>query len=181
MNNVRRHRRLAGSFLLAGAVAGYAVTAHLVAHAGDKKPKSTVTISELEKKKGPKPPSGATFTGTEAHPMVGELELPIQNAQVFEFTVKTQSGATVPVKWSYSPGQGTYMWATAPIECEDGTTIARGSFVMKVRDDGSGSYALGTRQCPVAHVYGCNFNSQRQDTQCGACAWNGTDLACTQD
>jgi hypothetical protein len=113
-------------------------------------PKTTVSISDLAKKKGPKPPSGAANIGTEAQPMVGDLTLPIQNVPVYQFSVKTQSGAVVPVKWAYQAGTGTFLWATAPIECGDGSTIARGGFVMKIREDGTGSFALGTRQCPVA-------------------------------
>jgi hypothetical protein len=155
--------------------------AGVVAHADEKHPKTTVSIADLAKKKGPKPPSGATYAGIEARPMVGELELPLTDAQVFVFNVKTQSGATLPVKWAYSPNGGTYLWTTAPIQCEDGKTVARGGFVMEIQEDGSGSYALGTRQCPIAHIYGCNFNSQQKETTCGACAWNGKDLACTHE
>jgi hypothetical protein len=149
--------------------------------ADEKHPKTPVSIADLAKKKGPKPPSGATSLGVEAHPAVGDLSLPIENVNVYQFTVKTQQGNVIPVKWSYSPGTGTYIWATAPIDCGDGNTIARGGFVMKIREDGTGSYALGTRQCPVAAVYGCGFDSHQKETGCGACAWNGTDLACTQD
>jgi len=144
-------------------------------------PKTSVTVAELAKKKGPKPPAGAASLGMEAQPAVGDLSLPIQNVPVYQFNVKTQQGNTIPVKWAYQAGTGTFLWATAPIECGDGTTIARGGFVMKIREDGTGSYALGTRQCPVAAIYGCGFDSHQKETGCGACAWNGTDLACTQD
>jgi hypothetical protein len=163
--------------LVAVGIAAYGAR-DLVARADEKHPKSSVSITDLAKKKGPKPPSGATYAGIEAHPMVGELELPIRDAQVYIFTVTTKSGASVPVKWAYTQGVGTYLWATAPIQCEDDKTIARGGFVMEIHEDGTGTYALGTRQCPVAHVYGCSFDSHQNETGCGACVWNGTELVC---
>jgi len=170
----------AAAIVAGGFIAGYG--AHQRgAHADEKHPRTSVTISDLAKKKGPKPPSAASFTGVEAHPMVGDMELPIKDTPVYQFTVTTQNGQNVPVKWSYSPGAGTYLWATAPITCEDDKTIARGSFVMKIQDDGTGSYALGTKQCPMARIYGCNFDSQQKETRCGACVWNGTDLSCAHD
>ena len=66
------------------------------------------------------------MTGTEAHPAVGDISLPIENVQVYQFNVKTQDGRTIPTKWAYTPGTGTFIWATAPIDCGDGNTIARG-------------------------------------------------------
>src|SRR5262249_52543203 len=138
-------------------------------------------MADLAKKKGPRPPSGATNIGMEAQPMVGDLSLPIQNVAVYQFAVKTMSGATIPINWAYQAGAGTYLWATAPIDCGDGSTIARGGFVMEIREDGTGSYALGTRHCPIAHIYGCGFDKHQKETSCGACAWNGTDLTCVRD
>jgi hypothetical protein len=173
--------RLIAPIMVMGALATWEATNSSSVHADDKKPKSPVVIADLAKKKGPKPPHGAASLGTEAHPAVGQLSLPIENVQVYQFNVKTQQGATIPVKWAYSPGTGTFMWATAPIECGDGSTIANGGFVMKIREDGTGSYALGTRQCPVAAVFGCGFDDHQKQTGCGACAWNGNDLACTED
>jgi hypothetical protein len=174
--------RLIVPILALGTFATWLAAHDTQVRADDKQhPKSAVTASELMKKKGPKPPSGATSLGNEAQPAVGDLTLPIQNVPVYQFNVKTQQGVTVPVKWAYQAGTGTYMWATAPIECGDGTTIARGGFVMKIREDGTGSYALGTRSCPIATIYGCAFDAHQKDTGCGACAWNGNDLACTQD
>jgi hypothetical protein len=174
--------RLILPILTFGAFAAWEA-AHLASVLADEKqqPKTSVTVTDLEKRKGPKPPSGATSIGIEAQPMVGDLTLPIQNVPVYQFSVKTQQGATIPVKWAYQPGTGTFMWATAPIDCGDGNTIARGGFVMKIREDGTGSYALGTRQCPVATIYGCGFDAHQNKTGCGACAWNGNDLACAQN
>jgi hypothetical protein len=95
--------------------------------------------------------------------------------------VKTRDGTTIPLNWAYQAGQGTYLWTTAPIECEDGSTIARGGFVMEIDDDGSGAYELGTRTCPTSRVYGCGFDKKGNETGCGTCAWNNQDLACTAD
>ena len=167
--------------LLAASIAGWLAADHMSARADDKHAKTVKSITDLRKMKGPKPPSGATSLGVEAHPAVGEIALPIDHAQVYQFGVKTREGATVPVKWAYQAGKGTYLWATAPLECEDGTTIARAGFVMRIKDDGTGAYALGTRQCPTSGVYGCSFDKQGTETGCGACAWNASDLVCTSD
>jgi hypothetical protein len=174
------HQRFAIALVGIGVVAGYSAL-YSGASADEKHPKTPIAISELAKKKGPKPPSGAAYTGTEAHPMVGELKLPIQDAQVFTFSVKTANGATVPVKWSYSPGTGTYLWTTAPIQCEDDKTVAHGGFVMEIHEDGTGSYALGTKQCPLARIYGCSFDADQKEKQCGVCVWAGNDLNCAHD
>ena len=173
--------RLIAPILVLGAVATWEATNTSSVRADEKHPKTSVSMAELAKKRGPRPPSGATVIGTEAQPTVGDLSLPIQNVQVYQFTVKTQSGSTIPVKWAYQAGTGTFLWATAPIECGDGNMIARGGFVMKIREDGTGSYALGTRQCPVSTIYGCGFDNRQKETQCGACAWSGTDLACVDE
>jgi hypothetical protein len=173
--------RFIAPVLVMGAFAAWEASNVSSVRADEKKPKTNVSMADLMKKKGPKPPSGAASLGTEAQPAVGDLSLPIQNVPVYQFTVKTAGGQTIPVKWAYQGGTGTFMWATAPIECGDGSTIARGGFVMKIREDGTGSYALGTRQCPMARIYGCGFDQHQKETGCGACAWNGTDLACVED
>ena len=179
MKNAKK--RLVVPVLALGAAVGWQAAGRLSAHADDQKPKTSVSVTDLAKMRGPKPPQNATFVGTEAQPTVGDVGLPLQNAQVYQFTVKTKDGKTLPVKWSYQAGTGTFLWTTAPIECGDGSTIARGGFVMKIREDGSGSYALGTKQCPTSAIYGCGFDSKGKETDCGACAWNQSELVCTDD
>jgi hypothetical protein len=176
---------LAISMVAVAAVGLWQVIAGSSAFADEKKeekkhPVTTLSVPELIKKKGPTPPAGSTPLGVEAQPTVGELQLPLKNVQVFSFQGKTKTGVTVPVNWAYSPGSGTYMWGTAPVQCENGTSIARGGFVMQIHDDGTGAYALGSNQCPVGVVYGCKFDSHAKEKECGACAWNANELACTE-
>jgi hypothetical protein len=139
------------------------------------------SVTSLAVRRGPAPPVGATFVGVQSQPMVGELKLPIQNAKVYRFMTKTAAGKEIPVNWTYQPGTGTYMWGTTKIQCANSTQIANGGFAMQVHEDGSGAYALGTRKCPVAAIYGCKFDSTAVEQSCGLCAWNQTELACVSD
>jgi len=131
--------------------------------------------------RGPKKPAGAVFVGKDPQPMIGETKLPIQNVDVYQFPVKTQRGVVVNVKWAYTQGQGTYMWATAPFQCGDGTLVANGSYAMRVKEDGTGGYILGTNACPNGQVYGCQFDANVTETACGACGWNNTEIACVTE
>jgi hypothetical protein len=160
------------------------VVSQLVANAGaeeNKKATATFSVKDLMMKRGPTPPIDSKFTGVQAQPQVGELKLPIHDAKVFKFMSKTTEGRDIPVNWAYQPGAGTYMWGTAKIQCANSAAIEKGGFAMQVHDDGSGAYALGTTKCPVSKVYGCRFDTQGMESQCGLCTWNQSELACVSD
>jgi hypothetical protein len=167
--------KLAGLIIVAAATG--APVATLLAQS-TARPVPSVDVKQLEKMKGPKVPQGATKLGKQEQPMAGDLKLPIQNVDVYQFPVRTQKGLVVPVNWAYVPGQGTYLWATAPIQCTEGTVVPNGSYAMRIKDDGSGGYLLGTDKCPTGKVFGCQFTATDVETACGACAWNGNDIAC---
>jgi hypothetical protein len=145
------------------------------------RPVPSVDLTQLAHMRGPKKPAGAVFVGKDPQPMIGETKLPIQNVDVYQFPVKTQRGVVVNVKWAYTQGQGTYMWATAPFQCGDGTLVANGSYAMRVKEDGTGGYILGTNACPNGQVYGCQFDANVTETACGACGWNNTEIACVTE
>src|SRR5450432_1485514 len=114
---------------LAGvALAATTATLQILPTFGDSKarPVPTVDLASLAHMRGPKKPAGATFVGKEEHPSVGDTALPLQNVDVYQFPVKTRRGLMVNVQWAYAPGQGTYMWTSAPIQCGDGTIVANG-------------------------------------------------------
>ena len=142
------------------------------------RPTPTVNLPQLIQMRGPYPPRGAVYLGQEAQPMVGSVQLPLKNVGVFQFPVRTQRGDMANVNWSYSAGKGTYMWASAPLQCADGSVLPNGSYAIRVRDNGSGGYLLGSNQCPVGQAFGCEFNAQGVETTCGACAWNESELVC---
>jgi hypothetical protein len=167
--------KLAGLIIVAAATG--APVATLLAQT-TARPVPTVDVHQLQKMKGPKVPAGATKLGKQEQPMAGDLKLPIQNVEVYQFPVRTQKGLVVPVNWAYVPGQGTYLWATAPIQCTEGTVVPNGSYAMRIKDDGSGGYLLGTDKCPTGKVFGCQFTATEDEKACGACAWNGNDIAC---
>jgi hypothetical protein len=149
------------------------------ASAGSSKQATAImSIPALAAKRGPTPPTGSTFVGVQSQPMVGELKLPIQNVGVYQFDAKGPAGRVVPVNWAYSPGAGTYLWGSTKIQCANSTAIEKGSFAAEVHDDGSGAYALGTKKCPVAQIYGCHFDATGNETGCGICAWNQSELTC---
>ena len=125
------------------------------------RPVPSVDLAQLAHMRGPKKPAGAVFVGKDPQPTVGETKLPIQNVDVYQFPVKTQRGVVVNVKWAYTQGQGTYMWATAPFQCGDGTVVANGSYAMRVKEDGTGGYILGTNACPNGQVYRVPVRRQR--------------------
>jgi hypothetical protein len=171
------HTRAAAAGIVSLVMAGLAIAPTADSQTGAR-PVPSISVPQLERLRGPQPPQGATYLGIEKQPSVGGTQLPIQNVKVYQFSARTQAGKTIPVKWAYVPGQGTYMWATAPIQCADGNTIPNGSYAIKVRDDGSGGFLLGTNQCAVGEVFGCQFDSFGSETACGACAWDNADLAC---
>lgn len=170
------HRiRFAGMFAGASLIVAGAVP--LLAQSASH-PTPAIEPSQLTRMKGPKKPAGATHLGKQEQPMVGDVKLPIQNVDVYQFPVRTQRGLTVPVNWAYVPGQGTFMWANAPIQCAEGTVIPNGSYAMRIKDDGSGGYLLGTDRCQTGSVYGCQFNASNVETTCGVCAWSSTEVVC---
>jgi hypothetical protein len=146
--------------------------------AGEKQATTDFSVPSLAVRRGPAPPVGAAFVGVQSQPMVGELKLPIQNVKVYKFETKTPAGKTIPVNWAYSPGAGTYMWGDAKIQCANSTQVAHGGFAMQVHEDGTGAYALGTKHCPVAAIYGCKFDSMAVEQSCGLCAWTQSELSC---
>ena len=48
-------------------------------------PVPTVDVHALEKMKGPKVPANATKLGKQEQPMAGDLKMPIQNVDVYQF------------------------------------------------------------------------------------------------
>ena len=52
-------------------------------------------------------------------------------------------------------------------------------FMMEVKSDGSGSYILGVSGCTdELGAGGCEFDTNGNETTCGACAVSGQDIAC---
>jgi len=166
---------------LAAAAAGvWQLAASPAVAQGSKKATATFSVSDLAKRKGPNPPEGSTFMGVQDQPMVGEVQLPLHDARVYKFESKTTQGKTIPVNWAYAPGSGTYMWGTTTIKCAGTSTIEQAGFAMQVHDDGTGAYILGTSKCPVKSAYGCKFDSQARETDCGLCAWSESELNCVR-
>jgi hypothetical protein len=177
MNTVKMLRSLPVLALVCAAGLQFAETSGAKAN---KRATPTISVRDLRARRGPTPPVGSTYLGVESQPAVGQLALPIRDVPVYQFEGKTQTGNTIPVHWAYSQGAGTYMWGTAPIQCENDKRIERGGFVIHVHDDGSGGYMLGSNQCPVGAVYGCKFDNAGNETQCGTCVWTRTELTCEQ-
>jgi hypothetical protein len=173
---VSTRTRIAGIVSLLAA--GFAIAPMAIGQNAPR-PVPSVSLPQLTRLRGPQPPQGATYLGIQKQPAVGGATLPIQNVKVYQLPVRTQQGNIVPVNWAYAPGQGTFMWATAPFQCADGTMVPSGSYAIKIRDDGSGGYMLGTNQCPLGQVFGCQFDAFGNETACGVCAWDNTDLTCT--
>src|SRR5262249_27798511 len=147
---MKMRSRLAGLIIVSAAT-----TDHLVWPAQSRaRPTPTVDIHQLQKMKGPKVPAGATKLGKQEQPMVGDVKLPIQNVDVYQFPVRTQKGLVVPVNWAYVPGTGTYLWASAPIQCTEGTVVPNGSYAMRIKEDGSGGDLPGHDQSPQATSVG---------------------------
>ena len=143
-------------------------------------PSSDVVPADLERLRGPNKPPGAVYLGRQQHPSVGDTSLPLENVEVYQFSVRSRRGLLIPVNWTYVPEGGTFMWGNAPLQCEDGSVISNGSYGMRIRDNGTGGYLLGSNRCETGQVFGCQFDAKGTETACGACAWNAAgDVACT--
>jgi hypothetical protein len=134
------------------------------------RPKTKPKTASLKAKAGPKPPAGATSTGTQSSPKAGAVTVPITDVEVFTFEEEIAEGSPAQrFDWAYVEGTGTYLWTTGAVTCADGSTDETAAFLMEVKPDGSGTYLFSLPGCPSSDLFGCDFDGEGTETTCGAC------------
>jgi hypothetical protein len=142
------------------------------------KPKENVTPKSLGKFGGSTAPEGAKDEGKKSSPHVASTTVPITDVEVYTFSFDWNGdGTDDAMSWAYANGH-TYLWAEGPITCDDDSSDGTGGFVAEINEDGSGSYLFSVDACPTNDDYGCDFDTDGNDTTCGACSWNEDVIAC---
>jgi hypothetical protein len=146
---------------------------------GAARPKTKPKTTTLKAKAGSTPPAGAKSLGAQTKPKAGAVTVPITNVEVFTFEESFGEGSPPEtINWAYVEGTGTYLWASGPVTCEDGSTDPAAAFLMEVKPDGTGTYLFSLPGCPSGDLFGCEFDAAGNDTTCGACIVQDADLVC---
>jgi hypothetical protein len=142
------------------------------------KPTTKVAAKSVKSYAGSKPPTGATSKGKQATVKAANSVIPITNVEVYVFQFDyDDNGSADDISWAHVDGK-TYLWAEGPVACSDGQSDGTGGFVAEVNEDGSGAYLFSVDACPQNDLFGCQFDTEGNETTCGACSWNDTVIAC---
>ena len=141
------------------------------------------TTSSLRSTRMGTPPAGATMMGTMTRPTVGTNgpTVPVTDAVVYAFQADVFGTGLVTVFFAYDGAtMKSYFWASLTgVACENTGGTGDAVFMMEVKSDGSGSYILGVSGCTdELGAGGCEFDTNGNETTCGACAVSGQDIAC---
>jgi hypothetical protein len=121
------------------------------------------------------PPAGATSKGKQSKPKVGNVEIPIQDAEVYVVLLNVDDDADEEEVFWVTAGDSTYVWVSSTVDCEDGNGKGEALVVFEQHGADFGWLVAGDG-CGWTDAYGCSTVGGNE--VCGGCAWDDAAIVC---
>jgi hypothetical protein len=122
------------------------------------------------------PPTGATSKGMQTKPKVGNVEIPIENREVYVVLLNVDDDADQEEVYWVASEEYVYLWVSSTVACADGNGGGEELFVYEAHGSDSGWLVAGDG-CGWTNAYGCSTTGGTET--CGGCAWDNAAIACT--